>query len=40
MMKGGDILRGIRAMRKPNDTNRLSTRSMVVVANAAAASKP
>jgi putative copper export protein len=23
MMKGGDVLRGIRAMRKPNDTNRL-----------------
>jgi hypothetical protein len=38
MMKGGDVLRGIRAARKPNDTNRLSTRSMVVVANAAAAS--
>jgi hypothetical protein len=39
MMKGGDVLRGIRAMRKPNDTNRLSTRSMVVAANTAAASK-
>jgi hypothetical protein len=40
MMKSSDILRGLRAMRMPNDTNRLSTRSMVVVANAAAASKP
>jgi hypothetical protein len=40
MMKGGDVLRGIRAMRKPNDTNRLSTRSMVIAANTAAASKP
>jgi hypothetical protein len=31
MMKGGDVLRGVWAMRKPNDTNRLSTRSMVVL---------